>query len=71
MQADQKPFDNAKVREALKYLVDRKKVLDLVYNGYGHMGADHPISPVYPLHCNQETCRSPRESKILWSGMIP
>lgn len=57
MQVDQPPFDKPEVRTALKLLVDREKVLKLVYNGFGQLGNDQPIAPVYPYYCKDLTQR--------------
>jgi peptide/nickel transport system substrate-binding protein len=57
MQADQPPFDKPEVREALKLLIDRERVLKLVYNGFGQIGNDQPIAPVYPFYCKEQTQR--------------
>ena len=51
MQVDQPPFDTPEVREALKLLIDRERVLKLVYNGVGQIASDQPIAPVYPDYC--------------------
>jgi len=40
---DTKPFDNPKVREALKLVVDRQAMIDTVLLGYGEPGADNPV----------------------------
>lgn len=40
---DTKPFDNVKVREALKLVVDRQAMVDTVLLGYGEPGADNPV----------------------------
>jgi peptide/nickel transport system substrate-binding protein len=40
---DTNPFDNPKVREALKLVVDRKGMIDTVLLGYGEAGADNPV----------------------------
>ncbi|MGO4622934.1 ABC transporter substrate-binding protein [Ensifer sp. 2YAB10] len=40
---DTPPFDNAKVREALRLVMDRQKILDTVLLGYGEVGGDTPI----------------------------
>ncbi|MFW2365478.1 MAG: ABC transporter substrate-binding protein [Desulforhopalus sp.] len=39
------PFDNNDVRLALKYAIDREKILRAVFRGYGKVGNDHPIGP--------------------------
>ena len=40
---DTKPFDDVKVREALKAVVDRKAMVDTVLLGFGEPGADNPV----------------------------
>jgi peptide/nickel transport system substrate-binding protein len=43
MQVDVPPFDNVKVREALKLVVDRQAMIDTVLLGFGEPGADNPV----------------------------
>ena len=43
MQVDVPPFDNIKVREALKLVVDRQAMIDTVLLGFGEQGADNPV----------------------------
>jgi len=43
MWVDTPPFDNVKVREALKLVVDRQAMLDTVLLGFGEVGADNPV----------------------------
>jgi peptide/nickel transport system substrate-binding protein len=40
---DTKPFDNPKVRQALKAVVDRQAMVDTVLLGFGEPGADNPV----------------------------
>lgn len=58
MQVDQPPFDKPEVRQALKLLIDRERVLKLVYNGIGQIATDQPIAPVYPDYCKDVPQRS-------------
>ncbi|TXH32722.1 MAG: ABC transporter substrate-binding protein [Rhodospirillaceae bacterium] len=51
MLIDHKPFDNPDTRLALKYAMDREKILKTVFGGYGSVGNDHPIGPTDPF-CN-------------------
>ncbi|MDW9825151.1 ABC transporter substrate-binding protein [Sinorhizobium meliloti] len=46
---DTQPFDDVKVREAMKLVMDRQKILDTVLLGYGEVGADTPIPPSSPF----------------------
>ncbi len=43
MWVDTPPFDNIKVREALKKVVDRQAMIDTVLLGFGEPGADNPV----------------------------
>jgi peptide/nickel transport system substrate-binding protein len=43
-----KPFDDVNTRLALKYGIDRKKIIDTVLSGYGVIGNDHPIPRTNP-----------------------
>lgn len=44
MLTDQAPFNNKDVRLALKYALDRKRLVKTILRGYGSVGNDHPIS---------------------------
>jgi len=57
MQADQPPFDNPDVRNALKMLIDRPRYVEIVYKGYGTVGNDHPISEADPFYCREIPAR--------------
>ncbi len=43
MWIDAPPFDNIKVRQALKAAVDRQAMIDTVLLGFGEPGADNPV----------------------------
>ena len=47
--ADTAPFDNADLRLALKYAVNREEMVKRILNGYGTIGNDFPINQAYPL----------------------
>jgi peptide/nickel transport system substrate-binding protein len=49
MQIDKPPYDNAELRIALKLAINRDQILKAVFNGYGTIGNDHPISPSDPF----------------------
>jgi peptide/nickel transport system substrate-binding protein len=50
MNATTAPFADANVRLALKYAIDRQKLIDTVLKGYGTVGNDHPIPRTNPYH---------------------
>ncbi|MEO9338751.1 ABC transporter substrate-binding protein [Mesorhizobium sp. SB112] len=49
MHCDTAPFDNADLRLALKYAVDREAILDRVVGGFGTIGNDYPVNANYAL----------------------
>lgn len=50
MRSDMPPFDNLKLRQAMKYVVDRSQMRQAVLLGLGSLGTDHPIPPVNPFY---------------------
>jgi peptide/nickel transport system substrate-binding protein len=51
MRADRAPFDDVRVRNAIKACQDRAQVLEATYRGYGSLGEDHHVSPAHPEYC--------------------
>lgn len=49
MQSDKPPFDDVRVRQAMKLVVDRQLVVDTILLGTGVPGNDNPIPPTNPL----------------------
>ncbi|MCQ8781995.1 ABC transporter substrate-binding protein [Mangrovibrevibacter kandeliae] len=49
MHCDTAPFDNNDLRLALKYAMDREKMVDTVLRGFGKVGNDFPINETYAL----------------------
>ena len=49
MQATEPPFDDVRVRQALKYCVDRPEIVQQVLHGRGEEGDDHPIASISPF----------------------
>ena len=45
MWVDTKPFDDVRVRQALKLVVDRQVMVDTALLGFGSPGNDNPIPP--------------------------
>ncbi|MEZ5124815.1 MAG: ABC transporter substrate-binding protein [Thermoleophilia bacterium] len=50
MNLNTKPFDDVKVRQAMRLIVDRQQMIDQTYNGDGWVGNDmySPFDPAYP-----------------------
>jgi peptide/nickel transport system substrate-binding protein len=49
MHCNTAPFDNADLRMALKYAMDRKVMVEKIIGGYGKVGNDFPINETYAL----------------------
>jgi peptide/nickel transport system substrate-binding protein len=54
MWVDTKPFDDNRVREALKLSVDRQAMVDTVLLGFGETGADSPVPIANPASYTAE-----------------
>jgi peptide/nickel transport system substrate-binding protein len=50
MRADKPPFDDPRIREAFKLVVDRQQMLDAVMYGLGKPGNDTPFYPDHPYY---------------------
>jgi peptide/nickel transport system substrate-binding protein len=57
MRVDQAPFNDVRVRQAFRLLVDRTAMVKQVYNGFGVIGNDMPCpsDPAYPSSLPQRT----------------
>lgn len=49
MQTDAPPFDDVRVRQAMKLAIDRQLIVDTVLLGNGIPGNDNPVAPNNPL----------------------
>jgi peptide/nickel transport system substrate-binding protein len=47
---DHKPFDDNRVRMAMKLLLDREAIIKAVWQGRGTPGNDHPVPEINPFH---------------------
>jgi peptide/nickel transport system substrate-binding protein len=45
---DQRPFNDVRVRQALKLAIDQQKVIDIVFRGAASVGEHHHVAPVHP-----------------------
>ena len=54
MWVDTKPFNDKRVRQALKLVVDRKAINDTVFLGMGEPGNDSPVPPSSPVAYSTE-----------------
>src|SRR5262245_3728014 len=43
-----KPFDDKRVRQAMRFAIDTSAVLQLAHKGLGTVGQHHPVSPIHP-----------------------
>ena len=53
--SDKPPFSDNRVREALKYTVDRAAMLAAINAGQGELANDHPISSAYAFYAKLPT----------------
>jgi len=62
-----KPFDNVDVRQALKWAINRKEIVDKILSGYGAPGNDNPIAPSIKYATNPEPVYNydPEKAKAL------
>ena len=47
MRTDKKPFDDARVRQAIALSIDRKGIVDGLFQGKSDLGNDSPFAPVF------------------------
>ena len=48
MRADKKPFDDPRVRNAIKLCLDRQAILKATQRDFGAIGEDHHVAPIHP-----------------------
>jgi peptide/nickel transport system substrate-binding protein len=66
MQIDTPPFDDVRVRKALKMVIDRQQMIDTVLLGFGEPGNDNPIPPSWPTaYTNEAPKRDVEGAKAL------
>lgn len=52
MRVDQKPFDDVRVRQAVKHAIDRAGLQTAILQGRGTIGNDQPVDPGSPFWAN-------------------
>lgn len=60
------PFDNAHVREAVKYAINREQQVEKVFRGYAVPANDHPIPPSDPFYHSELPQRPYDPDKAKW-----
>lgn len=55
LRSDREPGDDPRVIQAFKLATDREAILQLVQQGYGAVGRDSPIGPMYTQYYSEET----------------
>ncbi len=67
MQMDTKPFDDVRVRTAVRLCQDHQRLLDIAYRGLGAPAEDHHVSPIHPEYAPMPTPRQdyPRARALL------
>jgi peptide/nickel transport system substrate-binding protein len=55
LRSDRAPGDDPRVIQALKLATDREAVFQLVLNGFGRIGRDSPIGPLYTQYYSEDT----------------
>ena len=53
MRVDQEPWDDVRVRNALKICQDRAKIMQLAYFGQGVESIDAHFAPIHPAYCDK------------------
>ena len=65
MDVTEPPFDDLRVRQALKLVVDRQEIVDIVLQGYGVMAYDHPVWPGDAYHLELDPPHDVEKAKEL------
>jgi peptide/nickel transport system substrate-binding protein len=50
LSTDHKPFDDNRVRMAMKLLLNREAIIKALWQGRGTVGNDHPVPDINPFH---------------------
>lgn len=61
MRVSEKPFDNKILRKAMQACVDRDKMLQIIFRGFGLPGEDHHVAPIHPAYAKLPELRQDYE----------
>jgi len=65
MDTQKPPFNDVRVRKAMKLVVDRQKMIDIVLRGHGVIGYDHPVWPNDPYHLKLDRPQEIERARML------
>jgi peptide/nickel transport system substrate-binding protein len=68
LRADREPGSDERVRQAFKLATDRQAIFDRIQFGFGSVGRDSPVAPVFEAYYTEETPlpeRDPEAAKAL------
>jgi peptide/nickel transport system substrate-binding protein len=65
MRTDTPPFDDVRVRKAMRLVVDRQQMLDLTYGGQGIVSCDTTVAPQDSYYRNGECPQDIEQAKAL------
>jgi peptide/nickel transport system substrate-binding protein len=73
MRVDRPPFDDNRVRQAFRLVVDRQQMIEQVLSGNGSLGNDmySPFDPGYPSHLPQRVQDIARAKELLADAGYP
>nr|WP_272905243.1 ABC transporter substrate-binding protein [Sediminivirga luteola] len=73
MRVDRPPYDDNRVREAFRLVIDREQMVEQVYSGHGVVGNDlyAPFDPGYPDHLPQRSQDIERARQLLAEAGYP
>jgi len=61
LRSDREPGSKVEVRQAFRMATDRQAIFDRIQLGYGAVGRDSPIGPVFAAYYSEETPMPPRD----------
>lgn len=68
LRADREPGSDERVRQAFKLATDRQAIFDRIQFGFGSVGRDSPIAPVFTAYYSEDTpipARDPEAARAL------